>query len=767
MELLKISLLTLLILAISLQVEASVPDPLADISNDCKYTLKNTSGTFKTPNFPNNYPFNKRCGYIVESPEAAADITINFDVFELEYSKRCSEYDYVMIFKKGNGQPKWEKIGQVQGYCGKNRPGQAGTVSATTKRVLVKFVSDTNQNFKGFNASFTIEVTSAKPKITCLSALGDATCNRTVITKETAVISVQCLTEALPPATYEWFKVINSSLAEDIPGRVVKNQFPNGSIQFHNLEMTDSGLYICNATNKNGVTSGKFELVVKEKCTCPKEIHTNWYDYPPYTPFTTGDDDNGNPNYQGIFYAILGKMVKEVCGTCAGGHGESEIIWNYAVNKKKQMTDAKNDIEDHSKQIDISFPIAAGKLDDKYRDSFWFLPTVESPGVAFILAGAEPGAGAMGIFTSILGGWPILLLTVVLALLAGIVMWFLDTYWNEEQFPRTFADGIIEGAWWAFVTMTTVGYGDIAPVGVPGRVFAIFWILTGLVIIAIFTGVITTSLTVLTMENDVKLYGTKAGAINNTAEFRLGVIRNADMKNYSNFDEMGEDLKERGVAGVLVDAYVAAHNKGAFDGLRVNNIIKSAKAYGFVLGRKMSEDKVLYDKFSAYLENRKQEILNDIEANTNAIEEPENGAMDILDPKNPLFQNAMYGCAILMVVLTVGGLSFEYGYLRPRHRMIEAAKNLEMVDSVEAKEMHQKAKLLKETLLAEVSEFYDRWSEKLGNLTKKHKEEQKKLMSQGTSNAPVAKGVQNQSYEDEVGLDAPVGSEESRQETGF
>lgn len=37
--------------------------------------------------------------------------------------------------------------------------------------------------------------------------------------------------------------------------------------------------------------------------------------------------------------------------------------------------------------------------------------------------------------------------------------------------------------------------------------FAVVWILTGLVIIAIFTGVITTSLTVIAMSADVKLYG--------------------------------------------------------------------------------------------------------------------------------------------------------------------------------------------------------------------------------------------------------------------
>ena len=50
-------------------------------------------------------------------------------------------------------------------------------------------------------------------------------------------------------------------------------------------------------------------------------------------------------------------------------------------------------------------------------------------------------------------------------------------------------------------------YGDIAPRGVPGRLFAIVWILCGLVIIAIFTSVVTTSLTVVTLSTTKNLYG--------------------------------------------------------------------------------------------------------------------------------------------------------------------------------------------------------------------------------------------------------------------
>ena len=59
------------------------------------------------------------------------------------------------------------------------------------------------------------------------------------------------------------------------------------------------------------------------------------------------------------------------------------------------------------------------------RNIFYFIPAVSSPGVAFLVPGIEEGASAMAIFDSVLEGKPILILTVIMALLAGIVMWML------------------------------------------------------------------------------------------------------------------------------------------------------------------------------------------------------------------------------------------------------------------------------------------------------------------------------------------------------
>ena len=49
--------------------------------------------------------------------------------------------------------------------------------------------------------------------------------------------------------------------------------------------------------------------------------------------------------------------------------------------------------------------------------------------------------------------------------------------------------------WWAIVTMTTVGYGDMAPVTVPGRLLAILIMLSGIILVALITGTISSIFT--------------------------------------------------------------------------------------------------------------------------------------------------------------------------------------------------------------------------------------------------------------------------------
>lgn len=57
--------------------------------------------------------------------------------------------------------------------------------------------------------------------------------------------------------------------------------------------------------------------------------------------------------------------------------------------------------------------------------------------------------------------------------------------------PQTVKGGVNNGVWWAIVTASTVGYGDIAPATLPGRLVAIVMILSGASVISTLAASIT------------------------------------------------------------------------------------------------------------------------------------------------------------------------------------------------------------------------------------------------------------------------------------
>ncbi|MEQ1862022.1 MAG: ion transporter [Chthoniobacteraceae bacterium] len=74
----------------------------------------------------------------------------------------------------------------------------------------------------------------------------------------------------------------------------------------------------------------------------------------------------------------------------------------------------------------------------------------------------------------------------VLALVSveGTIMYLLEHGTNEGF------SNIPQAIYWAVVTITTVGYGDVSPITVPGKMMASLIMLTGFAIIAVPTGVV-------------------------------------------------------------------------------------------------------------------------------------------------------------------------------------------------------------------------------------------------------------------------------------
>ena len=77
-------------------------------------------------------------------------------------------------------------------------------------------------------------------------------------------------------------------------------------------------------------------------------------------------------------------------------------------------------------------------------------------------------------------------LRTILAALIFFILLFGYLFYVSEPDVRNLGDGI----WWALVTITTVGYGDITPVTTLGRVVASSLMLLGLGLIATITAIV-------------------------------------------------------------------------------------------------------------------------------------------------------------------------------------------------------------------------------------------------------------------------------------
>ena len=86
-----------------------------------------------------------------------------------------------------------------------------------------------------------------------------------------------------------------------------------------------------------------------------------------------------------------------------------------------------------------------------------------------------------------------------LVLFAGIALMLMYLsavgiyYFENDSQPDHFAS-VFHSLWWAVVTLTTVGYGDVYPVTVGGRVFTFVVLFLGLGVVAVPTGLIASAL---------------------------------------------------------------------------------------------------------------------------------------------------------------------------------------------------------------------------------------------------------------------------------
>ena len=86
---------------------------------------------------------------------------------------------------------------------------------------------------------------------------------------------------------------------------------------------------------------------------------------------------------------------------------------------------------------------------------------------------------------------------IILFLVVTVILIFLSSagiYYFEHQAQPEVFQSVFHSAWWSIVTLTTVGYGDVYPITIGGKMFTFFVLMIGVGLVTVPAGLVATAL---------------------------------------------------------------------------------------------------------------------------------------------------------------------------------------------------------------------------------------------------------------------------------
>ena len=185
----------------------------------------------------------------------------------------------------------------------------------------------------------------------------------------------------------------------------------------------------------------------------------------------------------------------------------------------------------------------------------------------------------------------------------GTLIWLAERKDNPAFSDKM--NGIIDGFWWSWVTMTTVGYGDKSPQSKNGKILATIWMLVAILIISGFTATISSELTTKRLQNNINnvhdLHKMKVGRVQGRNTSIYLDYKHIKSKEYVSF-EKAFDALEKGEINALVDDgatlnyYFNKRERNLGKKITLIELPNNKEYYCF-----MSSDPILLNRINPYL----------------------------------------------------------------------------------------------------------------------------------------------------------------------
>lgn len=125
---------------------------------------------------------------------------------------------------------------------------------------------------------------------------------------------------------------------------------------------------------------------------------------------------------------------------------------------------------------------------------------------------------------------------VAIAILVGFIVWLVER--RQTEHFQGGAKGLGTGLWWSAIAMTQAGAAQNAPATLLGRIVAIGWMIASVIVIAVFTAGITSTLTKRELQGAVH-------SVNDLRSVRVGAPAGSSAVEYLDH----ERIANRGFAG--------------------------------------------------------------------------------------------------------------------------------------------------------------------------------------------------------------------------
>ena len=94
-----------------------------------------------------------------------------------------------------------------------------------------------------------------------------------------------------------------------------------------------------------------------------------------------------------------------------------------------------------------------------------------------------------------------LLFLLIYIFLCAHIIWLIEL--RSSIFKYKYVEGILYGFWWTIVTISTVGYGDISPKKLLGKIFAVMVIISGVCLFSFTLSAVVSNVTIKHIENSI------------------------------------------------------------------------------------------------------------------------------------------------------------------------------------------------------------------------------------------------------------------------